>query len=238
METDGGEYAVAWAYRELQSEGTSVKNQAKVWAAAALMCGGCAMSTGADDAPTPRSSAPRVGVENGDPGIVRNEPAEPEFWEDEGYYGDEYAELGAHSASLSGAMGAYSDDAWDVTLVNAGMWSNSSLEVMIDAQTEGGYGMVMINAWSEYGEPIQIRPGVVLRTYSATSSPDEPYVDVIGCSGEMPGEWEFDEGSEDATVEFVLGEDAETMVGLYQATLYNGQHVSGAFELPLRGLDD
>lgn len=157
-------------------------------------------------------------------------PAEPQDeWSDDEVFWEE--SLSVTNGSFGGAMGDHSADQWDVTFQFGYRWENG-LDVTLEGQTEEGFGMTMISFYGlDLSEPLQ--PGLVLKSAPADSwDGSVPEVSGMGCSGDDPYAWEFDEPAEEVTVELVEADDPSLVTALFEARLSGGQTVSGQFTIP------
>jgi len=180
-------------------------------AVTALLLGGCTMDV---DEPS-STEGPRGEVNANDDGRAVPDPdwATPEapqdFVDDSGWWDNEGLSLNILDARLEGSIGAIGQlahRASEVSSYSDGYWSNVS--VTVDKEGSGtGAGMVIFDM---EGNIMALEAGVHAYDFQDYTAPDSDSwteadstarpMYIIGCSGDDPGEWSFDQPAEDGEI--------------------------------------
>ena len=167
--------------------------------------------------------------------------------------GEDGEPLAVRNSTLAGDMGpvrGFADGIWLEHGGQADRWAWVEIQA-----ADRGAGWAAMSRVQVTGGLELLEPGLT-RTFEggAFAEPgfvEEPggeptlFVDVVGCSGEMPGEWEFDLPAEQVEVQVDEGSEAGWVEVRFEAT-FRGfdvpetQVVTGSFEVerPERGTTD
>jgi hypothetical protein len=177
-------------------------------AVTALLLSGCTMEDGEPSSMDgPRGA---LGANEGRPTVRNGDGFGPQpprdFVDQDDLWGNGSLSLNVLDARLVGSIGSVdglAHPASEVTSYADGYWSN--VTVTVDkAGTNTGAGMMILDM---QGDIMALPAGVHRLNYVAPDSDEwgrDPYgsqsLFLIGCSGDNPGEWSFDQPAEDAEV--------------------------------------
>lgn len=152
-------------------------------------------------------------------------------WEDDDSW-DQVSNVETSRARLDGQIGEVrfsdADEAW----VNVAMAESDYAMLDIRNDGPGGTGMAMLNLWVDLQD---LQPGDVLHGGMDPDSWDsEPMmVDLIGCSGDVEDEWDYDEPAEDVEVVVEDDEDDGSVLLSWTGSFPNGEVSSGQIRIEL-----
>lgn len=141
--------------------------------------------------------------------------------------------VNADSARLDGRMGdvsfAEADEAW----VNVAMVESDYAWFDIRNDGPGGTGMAMLNLYFDIQD---LEPGMVLHGGFDPESWDESepmMIDLVGCSGDVEDEWEYDEPAEDVEIVVEDSGDEDSVLLSWTGNWPNGDVSTGQVRIEL-----